>query len=337
MENIFNKQKLEQLNSLISSANSVAVISHANPDGDAVGSSLAWSRFLSSAYPTKKVLAIVPNHYPAFLNWVDPMGEVAVFADTCDSSSEFLANADLIFIIDFNQTARLEKMSDAMQRNTSAKRVLIDHHIAPPQYELSFWATESCSTAFIVYNMIVKMVGTEALTKSIAEALYLGIMTDTGCFSYSHLTPELFRAVAVLVESGADPVFINRQVFNTQSQDRARLVGYLLSEKMNVISAKGAAYITLTSEEKLRFNHQIGDTEGVVNMPMTINGVCFSAMLIQTKDCIKLSLRSQGDLDVNIIAEQYFNGGGHRNAAGGKFFGTMEQAVAQIEKVIEQL
>lgn len=339
MKNIFTSEKIEKFSALVSAASRVAVISHTNPDGDAVGSGLALTLFMREHFnlpgDDRQIRCIVPNHFPSFLDWVDPDHQIDIFVDSCRANESFLAAADLIVIVDFNDTRRLESMSAAIDRNIHAPRILIDHHIAPPTYDLSFHTTESCSTAFLIFNLIQALGG--VLTAPIAQALYLGIMTDTGCFAFGNLTPSLFRAVATLVDSGVDAPSVNRAVYNNQSEDRVRMLGYLVAEKMVVDKAHRAAYITLLSEEKLRFNHQIGDTEGLVNIPLTIRGVEFSAILIETKDCIKISLRSVGDLDVNILARAHFNGGGHRNAAGGKFFGTMQAAIVQLEQVIETL
>lgn len=340
MKNIFTKDKIENFSSLVGSATRVAVISHTNPDGDAVGSGLAMLLFLEEHFGAKnadlQVRFIVPNRFPSFLEWVDPDRRIDIFGQACGENEAFLAAADLVIIVDFNDTRRLEAMSEALDRNIHAPRVMIDHHIAPPAYDLDFHSTKSSSTAFLVFSLI------EALqadfSASVAKALYLGIMTDTGSFAYGNLTPELFRAVASLIEHGVDAPTVNRAVYNTQSESRVRMLGYLLSEKMEVRADRGAAYITLTAEEKMRFSHQIGDTEGLVNIPLTIQGIEFSAILIETKECIKVSLRSVGEqMDVNVLARAHFNGGGHRNAAGGKFFGTMKQAVEELEKVINTL
>lgn len=332
MKKIFNNNKISKFSSLVQSSGQIAVISHTNPDGDAIGSGLAMTLFLERFYDKSNVRFIVPNRFPSFLGWVDENHRIEIFADNCKENEAFLASADLIIIVDFNDTRRLEGMSTALDRNIHAPRILFDHHIAPPTYDLEFHTTHSSSTAFLVFSLIEALGGD--FTPEMAKAIYLGIMTDTGGFSFGNLTPELFRAVAVLVESGVDAPTINRAVYNTQSENRVRMVGYLLSEKMTVDMAHRAAYITLTSVEKERFHHQIGDTEGLVNIPLTIEGVEFSAILIETKDCIKLSLRSVGELDVNILARAYFNGGGHKNAAGGKFFGTMDEAKEALDQLI---
>lgn len=337
MKNIFEKIATDKLYFLASQSKRIAIISHTNPDGDAVGSGLALTLFLRECFGESTIRFFVPNHFPEFLAWVDPNRDVEIYNENYSEVEAFLAAADLIIIADFNQTTRLDKMGVALDRNFHAPRVLIDHHVAPPKYDLSFHTTQSSSTAFLVYNLICAIKGTDAITTPIANAIYMGMMTDTGGFSFGNLTPDLYRAVAVLVEKGVDAPAVNRAIFNNQSEDRLRMVGYLINQKLVINREKGAAYFTLTEDEKQRFNHQIGDTEGIVNIPLTVKGINFSAILIQTKDGIKISLRSIGDLDVNVISNRNFNGGGHVNAAGGKFFGTMEQAIEAIERVINEL
>ncbi|MFI3295489.1 MAG: DHH family phosphoesterase [Rikenellaceae bacterium] len=336
MENIFTPEKLSQFNQTCQNSERIAIVAHTNPDGDAVGSSLALYHFLVAKYPQKHVRVIVPNNFPDDLKFIDPQSHIEVYMEMIKEAQAFLAACDAIICVDFNQISRLDQMGEAIEMNLHATRILIDHHIDPPHYDLAFHYSRSSSAAFLVYGLIVGLGGVEALTPEIASALYLGIMTDTGGFSFSLLDGELFRSVATLVDCGADPVYIRQMVFDRQSEDRLRMVGYLLSQKMVIHSNKGAAYITLTNQEKLEFNHQIGDTEGVVNMPLTIGGITFSAIMIQTKDYIKLSLRSQGDCDVNVLARDNFSGGGHKNAAGGKYYGSMEQCVEFIERLISE-
>lgn len=334
MKKIVTKDKLDRFSSIIRSSPRIAILSHANPDGDAVGSGLALLRALR-AMGCEKVRFIVPNHFPKFLSFVDPDRDVEIFSEAVTDCTAFIAAADTIIVADFNDTRRTERMGEAVERNISATRILVDHHIAPPAYDLDFHTTESSSTAFIVYN-IIEGLGIK-LDRAMGEALYMGMMTDTGGFSFGNLTGDLYRALGAMVDAGVDPVMINRQINNTQTEGRVRMVGYLIDNKMVVNTAHNAAYMTLTNEEKLRFNHQIGDTEGIVNIPLTIKGITFSAILVENLDHVKISLRSVGELDVNLICGKHFSGGGHKNAAGGKFFGSMENAILALQSVISTL
>lgn len=330
---MFDNTKIIQFEKLCTDAGHIAIVSHTNPDGDAIGSGVALCGFLRGR--GVDVRFFVPNRFPKFLECIPSSDTVQIYGEVCDPAREYIGSAGLIICVDFNQISRLDKMTQAIEANSTAPRVLIDHHLNPPtSYDLSFWSSEYSSTSHIIFDLIEHWGGVDSITSEIATALYTGIVTDTGNLSFGNLTPALYRAVAVLVERGVHPVEMSRALFNTQSESRLRMVGYLLSEKMKVFAAQQTAYITLTRAEKAKFNHQIGDTEGIVNMPLTIEGVSFSAMFIETIECIKISLRSQGDFDVNRFAGDNFNGGGHKNAAGGRFYGTMAEAVALFESLI---
>ncbi len=342
MENIFTSgegtAKLKQLQQLCDAAGTIAILGHTNPDGDAVGSGLAlWGFLKARGYDARFFL---PNHFPKFLHCIPGTENAEVYIDNqcqprCDAR-DYVSKAGLVICVDFNQIRRLEKLAEAVEANTTAPRVLIDHHLDPPPYTLNFADTSYSSTAHIVCDLIAAWSSPEAITPGIATALYVGMSTDTGNFSYGNLTPELYRTVAMLVERGTDPVDVSKHIFGTQTEHRLRLVGYLISEKMTVREAEHTAWITLSRDEKHRFHHQIGDTEGIVNMPLSIDTVAFSAIFIETLEHIKISFRSQGDFDVNLFAREHFNGGGHRNASGGRFFGTMTEAVALFEKIIKE-
>jgi phosphoesterase RecJ-like protein len=237
--------------------------------------------------------------------------------------------------MDFNQPNRLEALGEVIASNIHATKVLIDHHLAPPPtFDIVFSQSDLCSTCIIAYDIIVKIYGQEAITKPVAEALYVGVMTDTGNFSFGKLNPELFRAVANLVEKGINIHEINNNVYNSYSEGRMRLLGYVLSGKMRIIESCRTAYFALSEGELRRYNFQIGDTEGFVNFPLIIKGMQMSAMFVQTRRFIRISLRSRGDVDVNLFARRYFEGGGHKNAAGGKSFDTVEQTVERFRKAV---
>lgn len=333
MKKIFDSAKIIQFKELIDLSTRIAIVSHTNPDGDAIGSGLALKSFLSR--PGKEVRFFVPNRFPRFLDFIPGSDTVQVFCDLDQATRAFVSDADLIICVDFNQITRLDKMTPYIEDNVIAPKILIDHHLDPPGYELAFTDPRFSSTCQIVYELITRVAGTEAIDKDMAVALYTGMVTDTGNLSFGPLNPELYRAVGELVGKGVVPADVSRAVFNTQSENRLRMVGYLISEKMVVRDELATAYITLTREEKTRFKHQIGDTEGIVNMPLTIERVTFAVMFIETLDCIKISFRSKGDFDVNTFAQQHFGGGGHRNASGGKFFGTMADAVARFEEILK--
>ena len=305
----------------------IVILSHTTPDGDAVGSSLAWAEVLRAR--GHEVTCVVPNKYPYFLDWMPGIEEVVVFkTDTEGRAVKAIAEADVLFCLDFNAVSRLEILSETIQGNTTARRVLIDHHLQPDEgFDIVFSHPESSSTCFLVYCLVEAMYGTGAITRRMGELLYVGMMTDTGNFAFSHLTPELFRAVAVLLEKGISIPEIHNSVYNAYTEGRARLFGYAINRKMALIEDGTVAYMSLLESEMRRFQFQQGDSEGFVNYALTIKKVKMSAMFLAHRKFIRISLRSRGDVDVNLFARKYFNGGGHKNAAGGKSFLSMEETI----------
>ena len=305
----------------------IVILSHTNPDGDAVGSSLAWAEVLRAR--GHEVTCVVPNKYPYFLDWMPGIEEVVVFkTDTEGRAVKAIAEADVLFCLDFNAVSRLEILSETIQGNTTARRVLIDHHLQPDEgFDIVFSHPESSSTCFLVYCLVEAMYGTGAITRRMGELLYVGMMTDTGNFAFSHLTPELFRAVAVLLEKGISIPEIHNSVYNAYTEGRARLFGYAINRKMALIEDGTVAYMSLLESEMRRFQFQQGDSEGFVNYALTIKKVKMSAMFLAHRKFIRISLRSRGDVDVTLFARKSFNGGGHKNAAGGKSFLSMEETI----------
>lgn len=313
----------------------IVTVSHTNPDGDAIGSSLAWAELLRAMGHT--VTSIVPNRHPYFLNWMPHIKDLVIFKFDAERALEAIREADMIFCLDFNALSRLEILTDALSENSHARRVLIDHHLSPEEgFDLLFSYPEASSTCFLVYEIIEAMQGVEAITKEMAELLYVGMMTDTGNFAFSFLTPELFRAVAVLLERGIVIPDIHNSVYNAYTAGRARLFGYVINRKMELIHGGRVAYMSLNEQEMRRFGFQQGDSEGFVNYPLTIKKMKMSAMFIEQNGFIRISLRSRGKVDVNLFARKYFNGGGHKNAAGGKSFDPMELTLRHYEEAVEE-
>ncbi len=332
-----NNRKTDALRQLLSGAPKNAVIvSHTNPDGDSVGSSLALARVLASM--GHQVTCIVPNRIPSFLSWMKDANKIHVLKLDPEGTLPAVESAEVIFCVDFNQISRLEGLSDAILANTGAKRILIDHHPDAPldQYDIAFSDPSACSTAYLLFTLIEQAWGVESIDRYSAETLYAGIMTDTGNFSFSNLSPDMFRAVAALVERGVHPPTVFNAVYNSFSESRMRLMGYVLSRKMEVMRPYRTAFLSLTEEEMRRFHFQVGDSEGFVNLPLSISKMKMSAMFMATTHFIRVSLRSRGDVDVNAFAKKYFNGGGHRNASGGKSFMTMEQTIDHFKKAVAE-
>lgn len=335
-EVVLSTENIDRLKLMLApAAQRIIILSHTNPDGDAVGSSLAWCRALQAM--GHEVMCVVPNRFPYFLNWITGIDEVQIFKENPDQIAEAIKQADLIFCLDFNILSRLEALSDAINENSSAKRILIDHHLSPPNdYDMMFSHPESSSTSYIVALIIEQLVGWKAVTREMAEALYVGMMTDTGNFSFSTLTPELFRTVAKLLEKGIDIPTLYNNVYNGYTEGRARLFGYVIDKKMGIIHNGEVAYMSLKENEMRRYNFQQGDSEGFVNYPLTVKKMKMSAMFLATRKFIRVSLRSRGAVDVNVFARRYFDGGGHANAAGGKSFRTMEETIDHFRKSVEE-
>jgi len=331
-----SEEHIEALKELLACGRrSIVLLAHTNPDGDAVGSSLAWARLLEEM--GHAVTCIVPNKYPYFLDWMPGIGDVVIFRNDPEKARKAVEGADLIFSMDFNAISRLESLSDTIAANTTAKRVLIDHHLSPREpFDVMFSCPDSSSTAFVVYSLIERMAGTGAITREMAECLYVGMMTDTGNFSFSFLTPELYRAVAVLVETGIDVPTIHNNVYNAYTADRARLFGYAINRKMEIIHEGTVAYMSLMEHEMRRFNFQQGDSEGFVNYALSIKKIRMSAMFLAHRKFIRVSLRSRGEVDVNLFARKYFEGGGHHNAAGGKSYVSMEETLEHFKRSVDE-
>ena len=332
-----DKSSIERLKELLAKKSRITVVSHTNPDGDAIGSGLAWTNILKGM--GHKVEFMVPNPYPYFLDWMQEINNVRIFKSAPKEYTEFIVASDIVFFLDLNQPDRLEELGKAVAKNETAKKVLIDHHLDPPAlFDISISQKEASSASFLIYKVAEALGVADKITYPVAEALYVGISTDTGNFSFSNLTPELFRTVAKLVEKGVDAPKLNDAIYNNFSVDRTMLMGYLLSKKMRIMKGyDNVAYIYVSREELLRFNFKQGDSEGFVNIPLSIKGMEVSAFFMETKEGVKVSLRSKGYLDVNMMARQYFNGGGHKNAAGGKLTGsTLRKAVSTFRKAVRK-
>ena len=331
-----SKEGIDALRRLLAVPQRIVIVSHTNPDGDAVGSSLAWAEVLRTM--GHEVTCVVPNKYPYFLDWMRGIEQVVIFrTDTEGRAARAIAEAETIFCLDFNAVSRLENLTETIEANRTARRVLIDHHLAPGEgFDIAFSHPDASSTCFVVYALIEAMFGTEAISPRMAEALYVGMMTDTGNFAFSFLTPELFRAVAVLVERGIDIPRIHNSVYNSYTEGRARLFGYAINRKMEIIENGTVAYMSLLEHEMRRFQFQQGDSEGFVNYALTIGKVKMSAMFLAHRKFIRVSLRSRGDVDVNLFARKYFNGGGHRNAAGGKSFDPMPETIERYIRAVRE-
>ncbi len=332
---ILSEDQLVQLDQLISHAENIIITCHKSPDGDAIGSCLGWAEYLRSR--GKGPTVIVPDQYPDFLLWLPNTEKIVRYDKHKEKCDMLFKIADLIFCLDYNTPSRVEDMQEALV-SSPAPRVLIDHHLNPDvPAVLTISLPEACSTCELVFRIVWQMGGFEKLDKHFAAPIYCGMMTDTGGFLWNSTRCEIYFIIGELLTKRIDKDKIYRNVYHNYSENRIRLMGYVMYEKLVYLPKFNAAYYTLTKEEQKRFNFIKGDAEGLVNIPQQIKGLKLSISLREDSDkpnLIWVSLRSVDDFPCNLMAEQFFNGGGHLNASGGRINGTMEEAVEIVKKAI---
>jgi len=325
---------LQTLKGWISSSSRVAILTHSNPDGDAIGSSLALALALSGRGIDAQV--VIPDGLPDFLRWLPGIERSTTFAYKREKAVEIIEGADLIFCLDFNDPKRLGAVEEYLVKST-ARKVLIDHHQDPRQFtDMAISETWRGSVGEMIYLLMKELFKEQVLNREIATCLYVAIMTDTGNFSYASSYPEIFHIVGDLMKYDLDKDMIFSRVYYAFTEDRLRLQGYCMQEKMVVLPEYFTAYISLTDEELKNFNHRKGDTEGFVNIPFAIKGIKFTALFVEKKDRIKVSFRSRGSFPVNQIAADHYQGGGHINAAGGDSFASMDDTLSTFESLLSR-
>lgn len=317
---------------LLAFSQTILLTTHTNPDGDAIGSSLAFYKYLKKK--GHNVSMMVPDPFPSFLSWLPDSDKIVVFSQDQEGLLGLIAGATVIFSLDYNDLSRLEDACDPV-RNSAAKKIVFDHHLYPSEeYDLKISIKETSSTAELVFDFIREMGDEKLLDKEIAEALYTGIVTDTGSFSYSCNYVRTYEVIAALFRQGIDGEHIHRLIYDTYSEHRLRLLGYSLSDKLVVLPEFHTAYISLKSEELERFHYQIGDTEGVVNYALSIEGINLAALFTERNDSIRISFRSKGNFSVERIASDYFDGGGHANAAGATSYLSMDETIKKFRELL---
>lgn len=333
---IMNEDQLVQMNQLISNANNILITCHKSPDGDAIGATLAWAEYLTSI--GKEPTMIVPDQFPDFLTWLPNSQKIVRYDKHREKCDMLFKIADLIFCLDYNTPSRVDEMEQSLV-NSPASRVLIDHHLKPEvPAVLTISQPEACSTCELIFRIVWQMGAFEQQTKHFAVPVYCGMMTDTGGFLYNSTRCEIYFIISQLLTKHIDKDRIYRNVYHNYSEDRIRLMGYVLYEKLVYIPEYNAAFYTLTKDELRRFHFIKGDAEGLVNIPQQIKGLKLSISLREDTDkpnIIWVSLRSVDDFPCNLMAEQFFNGGGHLNASGGRINGTMQEAIETVRKAIE--
>lgn len=344
----------EEIKELLSARKTIAIVTHKNPDGDAMGSSLGLYNYLLRKGHRAHV--ITPNGYPAFLQWLPGNDKVIEYSENparLNSRSGgparaevLLKKADIIFCLDFNALRRINELG-ALVKKSKAIKILIDHHLQPEKFARYILCDKrSCSTAQLVFDFIVALGDKKLINRKIANCLYTGIMTDSLNFKISTTTAHTHRVAADLIEAGAQNNLAYSNVYDTNTESRIRLLGHCLVKEMKVLKEYNAAFIALSASDLKKFNFQKGDTEGVVNYPLSIDGIRFSALFTEMsaksgyasggKDEIKISFRSSGNFDVNKFARKHFSGGGHLNAAGGEAHTTLDEAVTKFVSILPE-
>lgn len=335
LNNLLSQEECSTLRSLIETANNIVVCCHVNPDGDAIGSCLGWAEYLRSLGKNPQI--IIPDQYPDFLQWMPNTDKIMRYDKHKDEADVMIAKADAVFCLDFNNASRTDLMANALTSST-ARKVMVDHHPEPDMdCVLTISYPDMSSTCEIIFNIVWQLDGFNSLTSHFAAPIYCGMMTDTGGFTYNSSRPEIFFIISQLLTKNIDKDKIYRNVYHNYSENRLRLIGYVLYNKLVVDEQRHAAFFTLGKQDLRRFRFIKGDAEGLVNMPLQIKGLKLSISLredTEKENLIWVSLRSIDDFPCNKVSEMFFNGGGHLNASGGRLYCSMDKAVDITKQAI---
>lgn len=328
-------QNITELQSWLEAASrQIVIIPHQRPDADALGAGLALCHWLSGQghQPT----LISPTEFPAFLNWMLGDQDVLIFPKAPKKAAARMKAAELFFCVDFSALHRMEPLDALVKKRPEVPIAMIDHHRGKEDFaHYELWDIQAAATAELVYDFLEMLEQSDQITPAMAALLYAGIMTDTGSFKHSNTTPKVHRMVASLMEKGADAGRVHRAIFDNNTENRTRFLGHALLERLVVLPEFHAAYFTIREEDLQRFSSQNGDTEGLVNYALALEGICLAGAFIEREGEIRISLRSVGDFSVADMAREHFNGGGHQNAAGGRFKATpLQQVTARFEGLL---
>jgi phosphoesterase RecJ-like protein len=324
----------KELSKLFSASDNILLICHINPDGDAIGSQLALYHFLTSK--GKKVKMLSPNYLQEFLKWMNGVDQINIFIQDRNKGKKLISEADLIVMLDFNQSNRLGEAENAVL-SSDAGTVVIDHHLNPDNFaSLLISDPTCCSTSELVFKLVTAINKKPFSSICYSEAIYVGIITDTGNFEHGSYSGDTMRIVADIIDAGISKEAILDKVYNNFSAQRMRLMGFMLNERMTILEEFSSAYIWLTRDDLARFDHVKGDTEGFVNMPLSIKGIVFSALFVEKDGFIKASFRSKGSFPVNRFASEFFSGGGHMNASGGERSDNLQNTIAYFTLVLKE-
>lgn len=328
-------KSLAGLADILSSPRHIVITHHFNPDADALGSTLALYHYLNAKGHRCHVIS--PNAIPAFLMWLPSANDVLVYENDKMAATGLVKQADVLFSLDYNQYSRTQTMEPLLS-GFAGTRVIIDHHLFPDDvFDYGLSDPAKSSTCEMVYDYITACGDTALIDERIASCLYAGVITDTGSFKFSCTTASVHRMVADLMGRGLKTTPVHEAIFDTFEENRLRFLGYVLSEKMQLFGQQHAALIPVTKEEQVRFQLRAGDTEGIVNYPLSMRNVIFSTFITEKDQEIRMSFRSKGSFDVNEFARTYFNGGGHANAAGGRSHESLQSTIDHFHHALQQV
>ncbi len=330
---MINNHDIEILKSQISEKKNFAVITHYNPDGDALGSSLALYDFFTQL--GKDITCIAPNHFPSYLDWLPNRNSLVIARDDYKKAVQIIEQADVLFVVDMNAPHRAGKELEETIKNTSAFKVLIDHHINPDiECDFTYSMIKTTSTCELVYRFFAEVLDMEAqISLSAAECIYTGIITDTGSLSYACNQVITYKILEKLIGKGVDGEMIHQNVYDNYSESRLRLLSVCLSH-LTVMEQHATSYMKISQDEMKQNGFKDGDTEGFVNYGLALSTVKFTAFFIERPNRIRISFRSKGDFDVNQFARTHFQGGGHKNASATYHYDTLENTIAYFEEVV---
>lgn len=318
---------------LIEESEQILITTHLSPDGDALGSSLALYNYLLRN--GKNVHIIVPNSFPYFLRWMQGSNQIKIYEYNPEAAQTIIETSDLIFSLDYNIPKRVGDMGKFLEKS-KAHKILIDHHLYPGDiFDVVISHTQISSTSELIFRLFFQADKYDEMTSTEAECIYTGMMTDTGGFTFNSNDAEIFQIISLLLRKGIDKDAIYTKVYNNLSENRFRLLGFTLMQRMKIYPELHSALIYLSKEDQKQFEITKGDTEGFVNYPLGIKDIIFSTFIREDDDLIKLSLRSQNKFPCNEFAAKYFGGGGHLNASGGEFYGKLSEAIEHFEKNLE--
>jgi phosphoesterase RecJ-like protein len=317
----------------IKGADKLILSSHSNPDGDTLGSVLGLYHFLQEMGISSEM--ICPDPAPDFLSWMPDYSKIHIYSEEPKKVEELILSADVIVHIDYNAFHRAGDKPQQLFESAKASHLMIDHHPLPQEGFAAYVTdTSACSTAQLIYELSKVMLPNTLLNKNTAECLYVGLITDTGSFSYGMVDEKPYLMAADLVKAGVDDRRIHQFVYNNNTSQRIKLLGFALSEKLVILEDEHWAYISLEQAELNRFNYQAGDIEGLVNYALSIKGIKMAVLLTERDDKIRMSFRSKDSFAVNDIARRYFDGGGHLNAAGGNSYVNMEATIQKLKSTM---